>query len=327
MLPDLEEDDLEQLSARGFTVDRVIADGVHTRIYMFYKTDEENENPSKALACKVADSNKMPKTVFTKFFKRELEMLAKINHPNIINIHSVLQLSHKYFIFMRYAEMGDLGNYLSCKGYLKEKQARAWTRQLASALLYLHTLAIAHRDVKCDNILITGNLNVKLTDFGFSRLIVDTKGKEVHSGTFCGSLSYAAPEVIRGTKYYPRVADVWSLGVVLFTMMNGFLPFKADNTSRLYADQLARNFFMRRDLVVSTGVKETIAWLLEPEPSNRMSLEALLRSRWMRVIPKYRQLTDKELDALQVAKIARHQLNQKKDQLSCPPSNVNIDDQ
>lgn len=132
-------------------------------------------------------------------------------------------------IHFRHAERGDLLEFILRYGPIAENQARIWANQIGLGIQYLHTLEIAHRDLKCENILVTQNYNVKIADFGFSRFVVDEMMMPVLSKTFCGSLQYAAPEIIRGSPYNPKRSDIWAFGVVMFTVLNKSMPFDNEN--------------------------------------------------------------------------------------------------
>ncbi|KAK9708076.1 Protein kinase domain [Popillia japonica] len=119
---------------------------------------------------------------------------------------------------------------------------------MASGLQYLHNKNIAHRDLKCENILLSRRFNVKLADFGFARFCVDAEGRRVLSQTYCGSAAYAAPEVVNGTPYNPKLSDVWSLGIILFIMLNASMPFDDSNLRKLLKDQMTRNWVFRSRL-------------------------------------------------------------------------------
>jgi len=113
---------------------------------------------------------------------------------------------------------------------------------LFPALNYLETKSIAHRDLKCDNILLTAAYNIKLADFGFARAMMFG---EKQSLTFCGSVSYAAPEIFKGKPYDPMKSDIWSSGIVLFVMLNKCLPFDDSNIRKLYEAQVKRAWKFR----------------------------------------------------------------------------------
>lgn len=185
----------------------------------------------------------------------------------------------------RYAEKGDLLTFILENGMIRENQARIWTRQLGLGLQYLHTLEIAHRDLKCENILVTENYNVKLADFGFARFLLDEKMVPVLSKTFCGSLQYAAPEIIKGTPYDPKVSDVWALGVVIFTMLNKSMPFDDDNAKSLYNNQMKRKWRFRSKVVdkLSFECKDVVKRMLEPIAADRIEIGEIIHSNWVRM--------------------------------------------
>ncbi|XP_020292042.1 testis-specific serine/threonine-protein kinase 1-like isoform X2 [Pseudomyrmex gracilis] len=263
-----------------------------------FKQDETNRNNS--LACKIIDTASAPKEFVKRFLPRELDILVKLNHPHIVHVHSIFQRRSKYFIFMRFAENGDLLEFITRNGAVSESQARVWFRQLALGLQYLHEMEIAHRDVKCENVLLTSNYNVKLADFGFARYMIDSRGKRVMSDTYCGSLSYAAPEILRGHPYNPKISDIWSLGVVLYILLNKAMPFDESNLKRLYELQLARKWRFRSKVVnnLSEHVKKLASSMLEPDVHRRWRLDQIVQSEWIAMDPRLLMLTPPEQTAL-----------------------------
>lgn len=161
-------------------------------------------------------------------------------------------------------------------------------------------MEIAHRDVKCENILLTSNYNLKLADFGFARYMVDSRGKRVLSDTYCGSLSYAAPEILRSFPYNPKISDIWSLGVILYIILNKAMPFDEDNIQRLYQQQIARKWKFRSKVTknLTDHVKKLVGNLLEPDVSKRWRLDQIVHSDWIAMDPRLLVLTPAEQTAL-----------------------------
>ncbi|KAJ8912567.1 hypothetical protein NQ315_006639 [Exocentrus adspersus] len=220
-----------------------------------------------------------------KFFPRELEILTKIENPHIIQVHSILQRGPRVFIFMRYADNGDLLDFIKKNGVVPEQQAKIWFRQMASGLHYLHGKNIAHRDLKCENILLSRRFNVKLADFGFARFCVDSDNRRILSQTYCGSAAYAAPEVVNGTPYNPKLSDVWSLGIILFIMLNASMPFDDSNLRKLLKDQMTKNWVFRSRVreTLSSSSKSLVRHLLEPDLTQRLTLDRVIQHEWLRL--------------------------------------------
>lgn len=185
--------DVLALKSRGYSFGRRIGKGSYGCVVKAKYEDKDLEK-SVELACKYVDKSKAPKDFLQKFFPRELQILKEIAHPNIIGIHSILQSGSTVFIFMRWAENGDLLDYVKNHGAIPEHQANLWFFQMVSAVKYIHALNYAHRDLKCENILISKHMNIKIADFGFSRKCVDEKDERIMSHTFCGSAGKQAYE-------------------------------------------------------------------------------------------------------------------------------------
>jgi serine/threonine protein kinase len=154
--------------------------------------------------------------------------MKQVSHPFIAHLFSVLEDLDNYYLVLELAEQGNLRDWINVHGCLTEDAARHYFCQLVCVLEYLHNdKHIAHRDLKCDNILIDSHNNIRVIDFGLSR---SCEGDAMH--TACGSPAYAAPEVIMRQPYTAR-ADIWSLGVVLYAMTAGTLPFRHDDVPEL----------------------------------------------------------------------------------------------
>lgn len=199
--------------------------------------------------------------------------------------HQLLLSEFDYKFFSRYADNGDLLDFIKRNGVVPEQQAKIWFRQMASGLHYLHGKNIAHRDLKCENILLSRKFNVKLADFGFARFCVDTDNRRILSQTYCGSAAYAAPEVVNGTPYNPKLSDVWSLGIILFIMLNASMPFDDSNLRKLLKDQMTKNWVFRSRVreTLSSSAKSLVRHLLEPDLTLRLTLDRVTQHEWLRI--------------------------------------------
>ncbi|XP_055678674.1 testis-specific serine/threonine-protein kinase 6 [Lutzomyia longipalpis] len=228
------------------------------------------------LACKIVDLKKTPTNYSNHFFTRELKILSEINHPNIIETLRIVNRNDRIYIFMQYAQNGDLLEYIRKNGAINEVQAKRWFTQMLEAIAYLHSINIAHRDLKCENILISRAMNVKITDFGFARY---TTSPNFLSTTYCGSAAYAAPEVITNTPYDPKLSDAWSLGVIFFIMINGVMPFRDENLHKLLAEQRKKSYKFTKEISsgMSNKTKTIIDNLLEVNPHIRWTVNQTLQ--------------------------------------------------
>ncbi|XP_075221414.1 testis-specific serine/threonine kinase [Lycorma delicatula] len=274
--------ELNALEQRGYTIGKKIGQGSYASVHLADYIDQSSKK--LRLACKIFDKEKAPHDFLEKFFPRELDILTKIENPHIIQVHSILQRGPRVFIFMNYAENGDLLDHIKRNGVTAEHNAKMWFRQMASGLQYLHSKNIAHRDLKCENILLSRKFHVKIADFGFARFCMDDAGRRVLSETYCGSAAYAAPEVVSGTPYNPKLADVWSLGIILFIMLNASMPFDDTNLKKLLKDQTSRNWMFRTRVreTASPLCKSIVRHILEPDITLRLTLDRILAHEWLK---------------------------------------------
>ncbi|XP_074991288.1 serine/threonine-protein kinase MARK2 isoform X8 [Calonectris borealis] len=178
---------------------------------------------------------------------------------------------------MEYASGGEVFDYLVAHGRMKEKEARAKFRQIVSAVQYCHQKFIVHRDLKAENLLLDADMNIKIADFGFSNEF--TFGNKLD--TFCGSPPYAAPELFQGKKYDGPEVDVWSLGVILYTLVSGSLPFDGQNLKELRERVLRGKY--RIPFYMSTDCENLLKKFLILNPTKRGTLEQIMKDRWMNV--------------------------------------------
>ena len=212
--------------------------------------------------------------------RREFTLMKALNHPNIIKLHDVFfdNFNKNVYLVLDYYEKGDFSKFLKKKP-LKEMYAKKYMRQLISGLKYLYENKILHRDLKLQNILVTNDLNIVITDFGFARYFEN----DTILQTICGSPLYMAPEIIMKKKYTPK-SDLWSLGVIFFELLTGKPPFYAKNMIELIQKikkdpvKLPTEF----ENVLTTECKELLFSLLQKSPTKRIEWEDLFDNKWFK---------------------------------------------
>jgi len=222
-------DDIE-LARYGLRVGSTLGTGTYAKVKSAF-----SEQLSRKVAIKIINRRKAPIDFQRHFLPRELSILQQINHSNIVEVYDIFSYGNKLCIVMELAKT-DLLDYIKLIGRLNEDKARKMFTQLISAVDYLHQINIVHRkvffkfsqfnfsffvlslgDLKCENVLLDKNFDVKLSDFGFARII---QLNEL-SHTYCGSAAYASCEILQGIPYDAIPADIWSCGVILYIMVYG----------------------------------------------------------------------------------------------------------
>jgi len=187
-------------------------------------TDDGHQHQSKADRER-AEHSKEVRTA------REAAIVTLLDHPYICGMKDVVRTTYHWYMLFEYVNGGQMLDYIISHGRLKEKQARKFSRQISSALDYCHRNSIVHRDLKIENILISKTGDIKIIDFGLSNLFAPRS----HLKTFCGSLYFAAPELLQAKAYTGPEVDVWSFGIVLYVLVCGKVPFDDQSMPALHA--------------------------------------------------------------------------------------------
>ncbi|XP_071221952.1 MAP/microtubule affinity-regulating kinase 3-like isoform X17 [Salvelinus alpinus] len=243
-----------------------------------------NEKEAESVAIKIIDKTQLNPNSLQKLF-REVRIMKLLNHPNIVKLFEVIETERTLYLVMEYASGGEVFDYLVAHGRMKEKEARAKFRQIVSAVQYCHQKHIVHRDLKAENLLLDADMNIKIADFGFSNEF--TLGNKLD--TFCGSPPYAAPELFQGKKYDGPEVDVWSLGVILYTLVSGSLPFDGQNLKELRERVLRGKY--RIPFYMSTDCENLLKRFLVLNPAKRGTFEQIMKDRWINVGSEEDELT------------------------------------
>ncbi|XP_062864520.1 maternal embryonic leucine zipper kinase-like [Trichomycterus rosablanca] len=207
----------------------------------------------------------------------EIEALKNLNHQHVCRLYQVMETADQIYLVLEFCPGGDLFDHIDNNDMLSEEETRRIFRQIVSALAYVHSQGYAHRDLKPENMMLDEKNNIKLIDFGLCAKPEGGLGTALIEG--CGTPPYLAPEVIDEQPYHGAEADVWSLGVVLYVMLCGYLPFDGDNFVELH-EQITKGHFDTPDWL-SPGSVLLIKEMLQVVPEQRIKVEHLLDHEWV----------------------------------------------
>uniref|UniRef100_A0A803JWN9 non-specific serine/threonine protein kinase n=2 Tax=Xenopus tropicalis TaxID=8364 RepID=A0A803JWN9_XENTR len=234
------------------------------------------------VAMKVIDKKKAKQDSYVlKNMKREPRIHQMIKHPSIVQLYETLETENSYYMVMELCLGGDLMDRICDKKKLEERDVRRYIRQLLSAVEHLHRHGIVHRDLKIENFLLDENSNIKIVDFGLSNTMRGEGLSPDLLSTQCGSPAYAAPELLANKKYGVKV-DVWSIGVSMFAMLTGTLPFTVEpfNIKHLH-QKMVNGEISPIPPDISAGAVHFIHMLLEPDPDKRPTVKEAMEDKWL----------------------------------------------
>ncbi|XP_073513237.1 serine/threonine-protein kinase SIK2 [Phyllobates terribilis] len=226
------------------------------------------------VAIKIIDKSQLDAVNLEKIY-REVQIMKMLDHPHIIKLYQVMETKNMLYLVTEYAKNGEIFDYLANHGRLSESEARRKFWQILSAVEYCHSRHIVHRDLKAENLLLDNHMNIKIADFGFGNFY--KTGEPL--ATWCGSPPYAAPEVFEGQQYEGPQLDIWSMGVVLYVLVCGALPFDGPTLPILRQRVLEGRF--RIPYFMSEECEHLIRRMLVLEPSKRLSIAQIKEHKWM----------------------------------------------
>ena len=208
-------------------------------------------------------------------FENEIRIMQKMTHPNIVHLIDLFQDEDNYYVIMDFCSCGDLLGLIRERKYIKEQEAKVIFMQICRAINYIHSFNIAHRDLKPENILIDQLGNIKVSDFGFAKFIPKSNVLD----TPCGSPCYSSPECISGAPYDGKKSDIWSLGVILYAMVVGCLPWTKRNKKELYSQIKSGYYTIPNN--INEQCKDLIERMLTVDTEKRITLPEIFDHPWV----------------------------------------------
>eukprot|EP01134_Creolimax_fragrantissima_P005775 CFRG5775T1 len=255
---------------RNYEVGKTLGEGTYGKVKLGVNTSTR-----KKVAVKFIKRENIKNEKHMTRVNREIAALHLLDHPNIVKLEDIIDTKEEIILVMEYAEGGELFDYIVAHRQVKERESRKFFRQIISAIDYCHGHQIVHRDLKPENLLLDGSNNIKIIDFGFS----NTYTEDGLLDTFCGSPFYAAPEMVSGRKYCGPEVDMWSMGVILYALLCGCLPFDDSNVRSLYSK--IQTGLYRAPPHLSKDARALIRRLLTVEPSRRATMNEIRNNAWV----------------------------------------------
>jgi len=253
-----------------YRIDEIIGVGAYAVVRVVYDVDRGIK-----LACKIIPRIRLASEDLEDRFEQEIRVLQQMNHRNIVQLYDLIKDDNNYYIIMELCPNGELFQTIVDRKYLPEHESKKILYQICSALSYVHDMGAVHRDMKPENLLLSGNGEIKISDFGFSRYV----GNGGLVATSCGSPCYASPECLSGSPYDGTKSDVWSSGVIFYAMVTGQLPWTKRNQNQLF-DQIRRGDY-KIPSHLSEGCQQMIKGMMNVDIHKRFSAKDVINHRWL----------------------------------------------
>ena len=214
-----------------------------------------------------------------KKIRKEINILKRLKHRNVIQLYEIMESKTNLYIIMEYCEGKELFDYIVKNKFLSEKEACFFFQQIIDGVEYLHLSNITHRDLKPENLLLDKNNRICISDFGLSTITDDMNSL---LETPCGTPSYAPPEMLRGDKYNGVFTDIWSCGIILYSMLVGSLPCAESKEELIYKNIMNHNYYFPNYL--SKEAIDLMENILNVNPDERYNFDQIKSHKWFNII-------------------------------------------
>ena len=282
--------DIHQEKLKKYKIGKIIGKGAYALVKKVLDVQTNEKLAMKIYEKKnfINDINKK------KCIQREISILNKVNHKNIVKLREVIHTNNHILIIMELIEGISMREYYNKNIKRKnnfnhlEKEIKYFFYQIFDCMNYLHKNHIAHRDIKLENILIEKNNNIKIIDFGFGMNNTDynyrTNNNNINfyklENFFCGTPNYMPPEIICKKRYIGEKADLWSLGILFYKMVMGDFPFKGKDEKELFKNVKTGKFKLKEGL--NENIVKIIKGLIVVNPDKRISCSEVLENKWIK---------------------------------------------
>ncbi|XP_050368678.1 CBL-interacting serine/threonine-protein kinase 11 [Argentina anserina] len=265
-----------------YELGKLLGCGAFAKVY-----HARNVFTGQSVAVKVINKKKLNGTTLVSNVKREISIMRRLRHPNIVKLYEVMASKTKIYFILEFVKGGELFTRVS-KGRFTEALSRKYFQQLIAAVGYCHSRGVYHRDLKPENLLVDENGNLKVSDFGLSAVTGQIQPDGLLH-TLCGTPAYVAPEILTKKGYDGAKVDMWSCGVILYVLNAGFLPFNDPNLMTMYKKIYKGEF--RCPKWFSPDLKRFLGRVLDTNPMTRITVNEVLNDPWFTRGGDYREIS------------------------------------
>ena len=273
-----------EVQIRKYIKGRLLGKGGFAKCYEFINQETEHSSAAKVIPKKSLVKSRAKQKLIS-----EIKIHKSLHHPNIVAFEHYFEDSENVYLLIEICHNQTLNELLKRRKKLTELEVQCYSNQIIKALKYLHSHRVIHRDLKLGNLFISEKMEIKVGDFGLAtKLEFDGERKR----TVCGTPNYIAPEILEGKTGHSYEVDVWSLGVIMYTLIIGKPPFETNNVKETYKRIKMGNYSFPENAVISEPAKDLIQSILVLDPQKRPKLDEILKHDFFNIgvsIPKTMQ--------------------------------------